>query len=66
MKAFPILVLLVVLGQPLVARSQVNPRLVREVRHELRMLPYYGVFDWLEFSVQPDNTVVLRGQVLKL
>ena len=42
-----------VLGQPLVARSQVNPRLVREIRHELRMLPYYGVFDWLEFEVQP-------------
>jgi hyperosmotically inducible protein len=65
MRVFPILVLLVVFGQPLVARSQVNPRLVREVRHELRMLPYYGVFDWLEFSVQPDNTVVLRGQVVR-
>ena len=36
-----------------------------EVRHELRMLPYYGVFDWLEFVVQPDNTVVLRGQVVR-
>ncbi len=28
-------------------------------------LPYYGVFDWLEFQVQPDNTVVLRGQVVR-
>jgi hyperosmotically inducible periplasmic protein len=65
MRVFSILVLLTVLGQPLVARSQVNPRLVREVRHELRMLPYYGVFDWLEFEVQPDNTVVLRGQVVR-
>ena len=64
-KVFPILVLLTVLGDPLVARSQVNARLVREVRHELRMLPYYGVFDWLEFEVQPDNTVVLRGQVVR-
>jgi BON domain-containing protein len=42
-----------------------DPKLVREVRHELRMLPYYGVFDWLEFVVQPDNTVVLRGQVVR-
>jgi len=65
MRVFLILVFLVVLGQPLVARSQVNPKLVREVRHELRMLPYYGVFDWLEFEVQPDNTVVLRGQVVR-
>lgn len=65
MRVLLILVFLVVLGQPLVARSQVNPRLVREVRHELRMLPYYGVFDWLEFEVHPDNTVVLRGQVVR-
>ncbi|HEY0765884.1 MAG TPA: BON domain-containing protein [Pyrinomonadaceae bacterium] len=64
-KVFPILVLVAILGQPFVARSQVNARLVREVRHELRMLPYYGVFDWLEFEVQPDNTVVLRGQVVR-
>ena len=66
MRVFPILVLLVVLGQPLVARSQAtNPRMIREIRHELRMLPYYGVYDWLEFEVQPDNTVVLRGQVVR-
>ena len=65
MRVFPILVLLLVLGQPFVARSQVNPRLVREIRHELRMLPYYGVYDWLEFEIQPDNTVVLRGQVVR-
>lgn len=64
MRVFPILVLLVVLGQPLVARSQVNPKMVREIRHELRMLPYYGVYDWLEFEVQGD-TVVLRGQVVR-
>ena len=44
---------------------QVNARLVREVRHELVTLPYYGVFDWLQFEVQPDNTVVLRGQVVR-
>lgn len=38
--------------------------LAREVRHELLSdLPYYSVFDWIEFEVRPDNTVVLRGQV---
>jgi hyperosmotically inducible protein len=38
--------------------------IIKEVRHELVTLPYYGVFDWLEFEVRPDNTVVLRGQVV--
>ena len=45
--------------------SQVNPRLVKQVRHELATLPYYGVFDWLEFEMKPDNTVVLRGYVTR-
>ena len=39
--------------------------IIKEVRHELRMLPYYGVFDWLEFEARSDNTVVLRGQVVR-
>jgi hyperosmotically inducible protein len=47
------------------AASTQEARIVKEVRHELATLPYYGVFDWLEFVVQPDNTVVLRGQVVR-
>jgi hyperosmotically inducible protein len=47
------------------ALGQTNPRLVREVRHELVTLPYYGVFDWLEYEVQNDGTVILRGQVVR-
>ncbi len=39
--------------------------IIREVRHELATLPYYGVFDWLEFEVGADNSVVLRGQVVR-
>ncbi len=36
----------------------------REVRHELLSdLSYYSVFDWIEFEVLPDNTVLLRGEV---
>ena len=42
-----------------------SARIIKEVRHELRMLPYYGVFDWLEFEVRPNNTIVLRGQVVR-
>jgi hyperosmotically inducible periplasmic protein len=45
--------------------AQINPRIVREVRHELVTLPYYGVFDWLEYEVQPNGTVILRGQVVR-
>ncbi len=43
----------------------ISAHIIREVRHELVTLPYYGVFDWLEFEVRPDNTVVLRGQVVR-
>lgn len=63
-RVFPIVVVMVVLGHPFVVRSQVNPRVVREIRHELATLPYYGVFDWLEFELQGD-TVILRGQVVR-
>src|SRR4051794_37688662 len=39
-------------------------RLVREVRHELVMLPYYGVFDNLSYRVD-GSTVTLLGQVTR-
>jgi len=45
--------------------AQVDARLVKRIRHELATLPYYGVYDWLEFEVRPDNTVILRGQVVR-
>ena len=40
-------------------------RVVKEVRHELVMLPFYGVFDNLSYSVTPDGTVTLLGQVAR-
>jgi osmotically-inducible protein OsmY len=51
-----------------VGLSMMNNRpvnaIAREVRHELLSeLPYYTVFDWIEFEVLTDNTVVLRGEV---
>jgi hyperosmotically inducible protein len=39
-------------------------RITREVRHELVMLPYYGVFDNLAYKVD-DSTVTLIGQVTR-
>src|ERR1051326_8520328 len=38
--------------------------ITREVRHELVMLPYYGVFDNLSYRVD-GNTVTLMGQVTR-
>jgi hyperosmotically inducible periplasmic protein len=39
--------------------------LTDQVRHELVMLPYFGVFDDLSFTVKDSNTVVLTGQVVR-
>jgi hyperosmotically inducible protein len=39
-------------------------RLQKEVRHELVMLPFYGVFDNFEYKVE-GPTVTLLGQVTK-
>ncbi len=40
-------------------------RIVREVHHELVLLPYYGVFDNLAYRVSSDGTVILLGQVAR-
>jgi hyperosmotically inducible periplasmic protein len=40
-------------------------RISKEVRHELLLLPFYGVFDNLAYQVQNDGTVVLQGQVVR-
>ncbi len=45
-------------GNPRVAQDRVT----REVRHELAMLPYYTIFDDLEYQVNGD-TVTLLGEV---
>jgi len=38
-------------------------RIVKEVHHELVMLPFYGVFDNLLYKVSPDGTLTLLGEV---
>jgi hyperosmotically inducible periplasmic protein len=40
-------------------------RIVKEVRHELVMLPRYDVFDDLSYQVTPDGSVTLRGAVVE-
>jgi hyperosmotically inducible protein len=44
--------------------SRGTERIIREVRHELVMLPYYGVFDNLAYKVDGAN-VTLMGQVTR-
>ena len=44
------------------ARAQ--ERITREVRHELLMLPYFGVFDYIAYKVDGYN-VTLLGQVVR-
>jgi len=44
--------------------AHAQDRIVREVRHELVMLPYYGVFDNLTYRVD-GGSVTLMGQVTR-
>ena len=46
------------------APAKAEDRIAREVRHELLMLPYYGVFDSIGFKVEGYN-VTLVGQVVR-
>src|ERR1700739_4794652 len=63
-----LVVLLVAL--PTLTFSQMEPgspaqaRIQTEVRHELLMLPYFGVFDNIEYRVD-GNTVTLLGSVTR-
>ncbi len=41
-----------------------DERLIKEVRHELTMLPYYSVFDDLSYKVE-GGTVTLYGAVIR-
>jgi hyperosmotically inducible periplasmic protein len=51
-------------AQPDPASAKAQERIVKEVRHELLMLPYVGVFDNLAYKVDGYN-VTLLGQVVR-
>jgi hyperosmotically inducible protein len=46
------------------ASARATERIIREVRHELLMLPYFGVFDNITYKVDGYN-VTLMGQVVR-
>ncbi|MDP9170547.1 MAG: BON domain-containing protein [Acidobacteriota bacterium] len=49
---------------PYMTGPQEEGRLIKEVRHQLVMLPYYGIFDDLGFNVN-GGTVTLTGAVTR-
>ena len=51
--------------RPVRNRDPRQTRLETDVRYELTMLPYYNVFDNLEFKVGPKGQVTLLGQVVR-
>ena len=53
------------LGSPDTRDVRRMEALKEQVRHQLVMLPYYSVFDWLQATVKPDGTVVLKGEVTR-
>jgi hyperosmotically inducible protein len=65
------LLLVTFLAIPVSARAhdRNNPHadmsMANQIRHQLVMLPYYGVFDNLQFEIQDDGTVVLSGSVVR-
>ena len=68
MKRFHVLAVVLGLGLAATAFSQSLPaapeKMTKEVRHELVMLPYYGVFDNLAFRVEGAR-VTLMGEVTR-
>src|SRR5258707_13014185 len=51
-------------AQPAQSSARSQERIEREVRHELLMLPWFGVFDNIAFKVD-GGTVTLLGQVVR-
>ncbi len=47
------------------AENVPQPVMADQVRHKLVMLPYFNVFDNLQFEIRDDNSVVLSGQVTR-
>src|SRR5579862_1559269 len=76
MLGLPVILAAVALASPLASATSLQDNahqrsegktqqnLVREVRHQLLLLPYYSVFDNLAFKVDGDR-VTLEGQVTR-
>lgn len=63
LRMLTVVTVLALSGSMLFAQKEPT-RLEKEVRHELVMLPYYNVFDWLEYRVD-GGKVTLMGEVAR-
>jgi hyperosmotically inducible protein len=69
MKLRTLILCLGMLGASFVTQSafaseqQGTARIEKQVKHELNMLPYGNVFDYMAFTVDPNGTVTLSGEV---
>lgn len=50
-------------AQSALASEQGIARIQKQVAHELNMLPYANVFDYMNFTVDENGTVTLSGEV---
>lgn len=50
-------------AQSALASEQGTARIEKKVAHELNMLPYGNVFDYMTFTVNDNGTVTLKGKV---
>ncbi len=50
-------------AQGAMASEKGTARIEKQVSHELNMLPYGSVFDYVKFTVDPNGTVTLTGEV---
>jgi hyperosmotically inducible protein len=50
-------------AQNAMASDRGTERITKAVRHELNMIPYVNAFDYLAFTVNPDDSVTLMGDV---
>lgn len=60
----PAMVLSIMLITPLTLSAQAAPDIDEQIRHELVMMPYYQIFDWINFETD-GNTVTLLGEVTR-
>ena len=50
-------------AQSAMASEKGTARIEKQVAHELNMLPYGSVFDYVKFTVDPNGVVTLTGEV---
>jgi len=63
-KSLFVLLVLAICGTLATAATAEAPRLANQIRHELVMLPYYGVFDHFAFEIH-GSEVTLKGSVVR-